>query len=808
MLSRAFRRIFVFLTALLLLLASESRAQERASITGTVLDPLGATISGASITLLREDTPVAQTTSDARGEYAFASLTTSRYQVEVSAPGFQARRSDPIFVGASGRTLMNVQLHIGPLSQDVTVTATSTEVPLSQIGAQVTVLDGVTLDALGKADVLEALRLVPGAQVVQTGGRGGATSLFVRGGNSNFNKVLIDGVPANDVGGGFDFSTVATTGVDRVEVLRESNSMLFGTDSLAGVVNITTKRGRARVPEFTYSIDGGNLGTVHTVASIGGVVSRADYFSEYGYFKTDNDVPNNRFTNGTYAGRFGVVLGTSTALSGTIRRADTDYGSPNAFDLFRIADDSTQKGDFTHVGVTSQTQINQRWQATARVASMVQNTHAANPSPTGTPFDPFGFGANYLGQTVTLTGANGYSVTGRAILDFGGTYPSLFDSHTTRNLIMSSTSLQVVRGLELSGGGRYEREGGYTQSGGASGTRSESTRDNGGAFVEARATYERVFLSGGVGVEHNAVFQNAATPRASVAYYLRNPSPTSAVGDTKLTFNAARGIKAPAIFQELSSLYALAKSISGVGPIGPERARTLDVGVEQSLVRGRIRARATYFDNAYDNLIEFVNKNTLPQLGVPVAAANATGFGAYVNSQSYDARGAEVSVDAMIGRTVRVAGSYTYLDATVKASLSGGALTPAINPAFPGIPIGAFSPLVGSRPFRRPANSGSVLVSYSQGKAQIAVAGYFSGKQDDSTFLSDASFGNSMLLPNRDLDAAYAKLDLSGAYQLHRRLKWYISVENLADSKYEAAFGYPALPISVRTGATVMVGGR
>src|SRR5262249_4517554 len=162
---------------------------------------------------------------------------------------------------------------------------------------------------LDKPDVLEALRLVPGAQVVQVGARGGLTSLFVRGGSSNFNKVLIDGVPANDIGGAFDFSTVATTGVDLVEVLRESNTTPFGTGALAGVVSITTTRGRTRVPEFAYSIDGGNLGTVNTAASIGGVAGQADYFSEYSYFKTDNDVPNNRFTNGTYAGRFSVMIG-------------------------------------------------------------------------------------------------------------------------------------------------------------------------------------------------------------------------------------------------------------------------------------------------------------------------------------------------------------------------------------------------------------------------------------------------------------------------------------------------------------------
>ncbi|HXD72253.1 MAG TPA: TonB-dependent receptor plug domain-containing protein [Vicinamibacterales bacterium] len=782
-------------------------AADAGSLGGTVVDSLGAAISGAQVVLLGDAGRDTTAATDSRGEYVFAALPGGRYQIEVRAQGFATRRSDPVFVGASGRTLLNVTLQIGPLAQEVTVTAAPTEVPVSQIGAQVTVIDNRTIDALGTTDVLESLRLVPGAQIVQVGAKGGTASLFVRGGNSNFTKVLVDGVPANDIGGGFDFAAVSTTGVDEIEVLRESNSMLYGSDALAGVVNVTTRRGRTRTPQFDYSLDGGNLGTVHTSAAFGGVAQRLDYFSEYSYFKTDNDTPNNRYRNGTYAGRFSVALGGNTDLSGTIRRADTDYGSPNAFDLFKIADDSTQKGDFTHVGVTAQTQINRRWQSSVRFASMTQNTHSDNPAPTGTPYDPFGFGANYLGQPVTVTGANGYSVTGRAILDFGGTYPSLFDSHTTRNLITGSTSVQVIPGFDVSGGAHYEHEAGYTQSGGAAAPKSETTRDNGGAFAEGRVTYQRLFVSGGVGVEHNAVFGGAATPRVSVAVYARQPSATSSAGDTKITFNAGTGIKAPAIYQELSSLFALAKNLPGVGPIGPERARTLDVGIEQGLLRGHIRARATYFDNSYSNLIEFVSKNTLPLLGVSTAAANASGFGAYVNSQSYDARGLELSLDSMLGANVRVYGSYTYLDAKVTASLSGGALTPATNPAFPGIQIGAFSPLIGNRPFRRPANSGSLLISYSPGKAQIALAGYFSGKQDDSTFLSDQNFGNSMLLPNQNLDAAYAKLDLSGSYRIHPRLKWYLSLENLANSKYEAAFGYPALPATVRTGVTLMLGG-
>ena len=122
----------------------------------------------------------------------------------------------------------------------------------------------------------------------------------------------------------------------------------------------------------------------------------------------------------------------------------------------------------------------------------------------------------------------------------------------------------------------------------------------------------------------------------------------------------------------------------------------------------------------------------------------------------------------------------------------------ATNPAFPGVQIGAFSPLVGERPFRRPANSGTLFVSYANGPAAVALSAYFAGKRDDSTFLSDEFFGNSMLLPNQDLDPAYQKVDLSVSYRVHPQAKVYTSIENLFDKEYEAAFGFPSLPFAIR----------
>jgi iron complex outermembrane receptor protein/vitamin B12 transporter len=87
------------------------------------------------------------------------------------------------------------------------------------------------------------------------------------------------------------------------------------------------------------------------------------------------------------------------------------------------------------------------------------------------------------------------------------------------------------------------------------------------------------------------------------------------------------------------------------------------------------------------------------------------------------------------------------------------------------------------------------------------VAGYFYGKQDDTTGLTDGFFGNSMLLPNRDLDPAYQKFDISGSYRIHPRLRWYLALENAFDQKFEPVAGFPALPRSIRTGVAVTLGG-
>jgi iron complex outermembrane receptor protein/vitamin B12 transporter len=315
----------------------------------------------------------------------------------------------------------------------------------------------------------------------------------------------------------------------------------------------------------------------------------------------------------------------------------------------------------------------------------------------------------------------------------------------------------------------------------------------------------RHYISAGVGVEHNEVFGEAVTPRLSIASYVRQPV-AGGMGDTKIVLNTGTGIKAPSLFYASNSLYELVKDTpagADVEPIGPERSRSFDVGLEQGFARNRARVRGAYY-NTFHDLIEYLDKNALVRAGVPPAVANATAFGAAVNSQSYRAQGLELSLDAAPRTDIRFTASYTYLAAEVTEAFGA---SEAFNPAFPDVPIGAFSPLVGQRPFRRPPNSGTFSVIYTPARFEVALSTYFAGKRDDSTFLSDEFFGNSMLLPNRDLDKAYQKVDLSGSFSLHPRLKVYTSIENLLNQDYEASYGFPALPITARVGFRLTLGG-
>jgi iron complex outermembrane receptor protein/vitamin B12 transporter len=101
-----------------------------------------------------------------------------------------------------------------------------------------------------------------------------------------------------------------------------------------------------------------------------------------------------------------------------------------------------------------------------------------------------------------------------------------------------------------------------------------------------------------------------------------------------------------------------------------------------------------------------------------------------------------------------------------------------------------------------------MAVAYHRSRWTASLTGTFVGKRDDSYFLYDENGGTSLLLPNRNLDAAYQKLDLGGSYQVNHAIGIYADLQNLSSQHYDEAFGYPALPFTFRSGIRVTIGGE
>src|SRR5262249_2451110 len=179
-----------------------------------------------------------------------------------------ATDSDSFFVADKETAVRNIVLALPEIRQEVVVTANGLPTAQAQVGASVALLQ--SQEYLNRLDVQDPLHSVPGVQLTQTGQRGGSTTLFIRGGNSDASKVLIDGVPVNDIGGGTNFGVLSAAALDQIEVFRGPNSVLHGADALAGVVSLTTRRGTTLTPELTLSADGGNFGTYAQQGTLGG----------------------------------------------------------------------------------------------------------------------------------------------------------------------------------------------------------------------------------------------------------------------------------------------------------------------------------------------------------------------------------------------------------------------------------------------------------------------------------------------------------------------------------------------------------
>src|SRR5436309_3993004 len=249
--------------------------QQPSSVSGCVQDSTRASIPGAAVILTGSDgSGRFQTQTDDKGCFNMTGLRSGKYRLQVFAEAFSAYEAAIALEDAI--RLEDIVLEIHPIQAEVVVTATRNLAPANTLGSSVDVIDRSRIEASHIQTASALLRNIGGLAVVRTGNAGGITTLFTRGGNSDYTKILVDGIPVNQPGGIYDIAHVPTDNIGTIEVVRGPQSALFGSDALTGVVQMFTTRG-TQSPEAEYSVEGGNYGTLKEATALRGAWKKLDW---------------------------------------------------------------------------------------------------------------------------------------------------------------------------------------------------------------------------------------------------------------------------------------------------------------------------------------------------------------------------------------------------------------------------------------------------------------------------------------------------------------------------------------------------
>jgi outer membrane cobalamin receptor len=707
-------------------------------ISGVIVDPSGAPLPRTLVEIRdMQGKLVAVTQTNSRGEYSLE-LARGKYSLTATLAGFAPLKDKALEIPGA-ESPVQLTLQVSSPQEQVVVTATQTETPLAQVGSSVSVISGDELSAKGITSVSDALRELAGLTVVQTGGMGGITSLFMRGGDSDYTKVLIDGVPVNDPGGSYNFSNLSTSNIDRIEIVRGPQSALFGSDAMSGVVQIFTKKGTSEglSPKPSVILEGGNYSTFRYGGSLQGSNDRMDYIVSFSRLDTDNNVPNDSFNDETITGNLGIHLSHKTELRAIFRSEAGRSGvpGPTAFErpdldaYYRVRNES---GSLTLTDF--------------RTAAWTQKlSYTVNDSRQFSD-DPINSGS-YTPSYDGIVAPFAYS-----------DYVYQYLNQTRRQEINYQSDLILPHGHLFTAGGDYERESGI--SGDPTLNPASTVRNNYGAYFQDQwSASNRFFATGGVRLDHNESFGFFASPRVSLAFLAHQADAGSFWGITKIKANFGMGIKEPTLAESYStSIYYM-----GNPNLRPEQSVSFDTGIEQVFNAGKGALELTYFQNRFRDQIGF-------------AITDYTTFaGSYFNIGKSRARGLESTLRYDIISKVQFSGSYTFVDSEVLES-SNTSGDPAFN--------------VGQWLFRRPRHSGHVALLWKPGRVSLGASALMVGRRVDSDY---SGLGLTT-------DRAYATLNLLAGLRLVSHMSLFATVNNLLDKQYMEVLGYPALGRNFRIG--------
>ena len=461
----------------------------------------------------------------------------------------------------------------------VEVTATRSPLRADRTPSSVSVVTGDQLRDRGITTVSEALRTVPGLSIVQTGSYGGATSLFIRGGESKYAKILVDGVPINDAGGAIDLSTLSTDNLDRIEIVRGPASVLYGSDAMAGVIQLFTRRG-AGVAHGDVAARGGRFGSSDLDASVYGGDARVSYSLGAARHATNGFQPfNSGFRQGVGSALLGTSLGAFDAsLSARYTDRELHYPTNGAGEV--VDSNAVRRDDRLVVGLDASYRVSPSVTVHAALAS--HDVHGVSDDQPDSPGD-----VGYAFTTVDRSRRRSGDVrvelalpAADARLTVGAQVERKWQESATRSNFGDDVPAPTTR----------RSTGGYAQ-----------------LLLEPSAN-TTVALGGRY--EHNEQFGDFWTYRAAASRRL----PTG----TRLRASVGTAFREPTFLETEGSGFVI-----GNRGLDPEHAFSVDAGVEHAL--GPATVGATWFANSFRDMIDYKYSATEPNY-FNVARTRATGL--------------------------------------------------------------------------------------------------------------------------------------------------------------------------------------
>lgn len=700
------------------------------NVRGVVTDPTALPVEGAKVACGSE---TINTGADGRFEFSGASC-----DATITKDGF-APRSVRLDDSKDNR----IMLELAPTSDRVVVTATGAPVAIDEAGVAAGVFTESDFAARQYPFVQDLLRDVPGLDVAQTGREGGITSVFVRGGDSDTALVLLDGVPLTEPGGDLDFVHLTSVGLDRMEVVRGPESVLFGAEASSGVIQMFTRHGDAesQTPHGSISYERGSFSTDHWTGSLdGGLKNRIDYAFTADQYRSTGEFVNDAYRITTGTANLGYHFSDKTILRAVYREFDSYTGVPgqvfygltdytaNETDRDSVVslrlDDARDRRFVQHVGFGFH-----RYRdlfldfgngGPYNIAALIRTVPGPNPAvylvglvnPSTTVAPP---GTNLVEESVMLFPADSLTVTDRLNTQYQGT--------------LTHPGGALVFGYE------YERQSGVI-------SESNVARDENGIFVmDQYAVTPRIFITGGARLQESNTFGTEFTPRGAVTFRL----PTN----TFFRVSAARGIKEPSLLEN----FAQETFFVGNPSLKPEKTDSYEAGLSREWYARRLRTEISFFRNSFTNLIEY---------------DDAVNPGTWENVNKSWARGAEVSGTVRVTRYLSVRGAYTRLYTRVTSSDLGD---------------------LGQQLLRRPLNSGSLTLELTPRRWTLIAGARLVGERQDEDFL----FG-----VNRSPGYQYVYAD--GSWQATRHLQPYARVQNALNELYQEVLGYSSLSRNATVG--------